>query len=99
MPTPIAGFDWDAGNRAKCVKHGVSIAEIEALFQGEPRIAPDTKHSTDEDRFIAAGRNGEGRPLFVAFTFRHDDAGLLIRPVSARYMHAKEAKAYEAQGS
>jgi uncharacterized DUF497 family protein len=23
------GFDWDAGNREKCRKHGVSTAEIE----------------------------------------------------------------------
>jgi uncharacterized DUF497 family protein len=30
------GFDWDSGNRAKCQKHGVSIAEIESLFLGTP---------------------------------------------------------------
>ena len=23
------GFDWDDGNREKCQRHGVSIAEIE----------------------------------------------------------------------
>lgn len=28
----IDGFDWDAGNRDKCQKHGVSIPEIERLF-------------------------------------------------------------------
>lgn len=32
MEGPIAGFDWDRGNRAKCRKHGVSAEEIEALF-------------------------------------------------------------------
>ena len=26
------GFDWDDGNRDKCQKHGVSIGEIERLF-------------------------------------------------------------------
>ena len=31
----------------------------------------------------------------VAFTFRKAANGLLIRPVSARYMHKKEASAYE----
>ena len=30
----IAGFEWDAGNRAKCTRHGVSIAEIESVFDG-----------------------------------------------------------------
>lgn len=26
------GFDWDAGNRDKCQKHGVSIPEIEHVI-------------------------------------------------------------------
>jgi uncharacterized protein len=39
-------FNWDNGNRAHCRKHGVSIAEIEALLRGTPRIAPDLKHAT-----------------------------------------------------
>jgi uncharacterized DUF497 family protein len=29
-------FDWDDGNRTHCRKHGVSIAEIEALLRGTP---------------------------------------------------------------
>ena len=66
----IAGFDWDEGNRAHCRKHGVSIAEIEALLRGRPRIAPDLKHVHLEDRLIAVGRTARGRPLFVAFTIR-----------------------------
>jgi uncharacterized DUF497 family protein len=53
MNLRATGFDWDGGNRAKCQRHGVSIAEIEALFMGTPRIAPDPKHSEDEDRMIA----------------------------------------------
>ena len=35
----VAGFDWDDGNREKCRKHGVSLAEIEALFHGVVRVA------------------------------------------------------------
>lgn len=61
----IGGFDWDEGNQAKCQKHGVSIREIEDLFAHSPRIAPDPKHSRDEDRLIAAGRTSAGRPVFV----------------------------------
>lgn len=92
----VSGFDWDDGNRAKYRKHGVSIAEIESVFRGSPRIAPDPKHSSDEDRLIAVGRTGAGRPLFVAFTLRTKDHRRLIRPITARYMHAKEIAAYEA---
>jgi hypothetical protein len=92
-------FDWDRDNRAHCQKHGVPIAEIEALLRGEPRIAPDLKHAHLEDRLIAVGRTAQGRPLFVAFTIRERFGQPTIRPVSARYMHEREAKNYEAQGS
>src|SRR5215475_8464285 len=92
-------FDWDSGNRAHCQKHGVSIAEIEALFRGAPRVAPDPKHAQLEDRLIAVGRTAQGRPLFVAFTIREKFGQRVIRPVSARYLHEKEIRNYEAQGS
>ena len=91
----VSGFDWDEGNRAKCQKHGVSIAQIEALFTVGPRIAPDPKHSAEEDRLIAVGRASGGRPPFVAFTIRTKNKSQFIRPVTARYMHAKEVAAYE----
>jgi uncharacterized protein len=99
MPERLSGFDWDAANRAHCQKHGVSIAEIEALFRNEPRVAPDLRHAHLEDRLIAVGRTRRGRPLFVAFAFRVRDGLRLIRPVSARYMHAKEIAQYEAQST
>jgi hypothetical protein len=98
MNSRVQGFDWDNGNRAKCQRHGVSIAEIEALFMDAPRIAPDPKHSDDEDRMIAVGRTNAGRPVFVAFTIRTKNRRL-IRPVTARYMHAKEIAAYEKESA
>jgi len=99
MDLRVQGFDWDGGNRAKCQKHGVSIAEIEALFSNAPRIAPDPKHSDDEDRMIAIGRTSAGRPVFVAFTIRTKNRRRLIRPVTARYMHAKEIAGYEKESA
>ena len=98
MNLRVGGFDWDEGNRRKCQKHGVSIAEIEALFSGAPRVAPDPKHSKEEDRLIAVGRTSSGRALFVGFTLRKRNKRRLIRPVTARYMHAKEIAAYEKEG-
>ena len=95
MDLKVNGFDWDDGNRTKCRKHGVSLTQIEALFAHNPRIAPDPKHSADEDRLIAVGRTSTGRPVFVAFTIRTKDGRRLIRPVTARYMYAKEIAAYE----
>ncbi|MGE0470515.1 MAG: BrnT family toxin [Nitrospira sp.] len=95
----VSGCDWDGGNRMKCQKHGVSITEIEALFTGSPRVAPDPKHSTHEDRFVAVGRTRAGRPLFVVFTIRTRGQQHLLRPVAARYMHDKEVNAYEKEKS
>ena len=73
----------------------MSIAEVEALFVHSPGVAPDPKHSADEDRLIAVGNTSSGRPLFVAFTVRTIKGRRLIRPVTARYMHAREIAAYE----
>jgi hypothetical protein len=91
----VDGFDWDEGNREKCAKHGVGTAALEAVFETDLFVAPDMAHSTGEARFIGIGRDADGRALFVAFTIRIRDGRRLIRPISARHMHAKEVRAYE----
>ena len=48
---------------------------------------------------IAVGRTTTGRPVFVAFTLRTKNRRRLIRPVTARYMHAKEIAAYEKESA
>ena len=95
MAEMLAGFDWDAGNRAKCQKHGVSVAEIEALFSSPLLIIPDALHSRTETRIRALGKSGTGRMVFLVFTVRMKGARRLIRPISARYMHAREVASYE----
>ena len=88
-------FDWDDGNRAKAQTHGLTLARIEHAMRAGPRVAPDRNHSLAEQRFIAIGRTAEGRHVFVAFCWRGDR----VRPISARYMHAREIARYEqAQG-
>ena len=94
----VAGLEWDNGNWDKCQKHGVSPAEIELLFRNQPMILPDRTGGA-EVRFNAIGVAGE-RYLFVVFTIRPVGGEQRIRPISARYMHAKEVAAYErAKGS
>lgn len=97
MVARISGFQWDRGNWPKCGKHGVSRAEIEALFSGDVAVRPDPDHSDEEERFFAIGSNSEGRWLFVVFTPRRVDGHTLIRPLSARYMHRKEVEHYAQQ--
>jgi uncharacterized DUF497 family protein len=40
----LDGFNWDSGNRTKCQKHGVSIAEIESVFSRPVVILPDNEN-------------------------------------------------------
>ncbi|MGI9487771.1 MAG: BrnT family toxin [Geminicoccaceae bacterium] len=95
----VSEFDWDEGNRAKCQKHGLSLTEIEQFFEQDLHLAPDQKHSKEERRFLAVGRSSKGRPMFVVFTLRQQDDTTLIRPISARYMHAREAKRYDQESA
>ena len=88
------GFDWDEGNIVKCQSHGVSLAEIESLFAGEPATSDDETHSVGEARYYAVGRTETGRALFVVYTWREREGRALIRPISARYMHRKEVAAH-----
>lgn len=91
----IAGFDWDAGNRAKCLAHGVSLEEIESMFRRPIAIPPDTAHSGSERRFKAIGITRDRRQVFLVFTIQVQQGKRYLRPISARYMHAKEVQHYE----
>lgn len=77
------GLDGDEGNRAKCESHR-SLA-----------ILPDLAHSRTERRLRAIGRTEKGRGVLIVFTLRRKGGEVLIRPISARYMHKKEIETYE----
>jgi len=87
MPT----FDWDEGNRQKCAAR-VPIEEIEAVLSDpETIVTPQFVLSlsddpdTEEQRYRAAGKNREGRGVFVVFTTRIVGADLCLRPISVHY--------------
>ena len=88
----FAGFEWDAGNREKNLKHGVHTSECEQVFFNYPLlILDDAKHSVAEDRFAAFGQTDGGRKLVVVYTQRAN----LLRVISARDMNRKEREFYE----
>jgi uncharacterized DUF497 family protein len=92
----VDGFDWDSGNLFKNeAKHGISRETVEAFFGRNVWVAPDPKHSSTEDRFLAIGRSPGEKPMIVAFTVRAARGLKLIRPISARFMHAKEIARYD----
>lgn len=95
----LSGFDWDAGNRAKCERHGVTIAEIESVFARAFAVFPDPGHSRAETRFKAIGTSEAGRHVFVVFALRRRGSETFVRPISARFMHKKEVDHYEKQAA
>ena len=93
-------IDWDDGNRDKCRKHGLSLADVEhVLRDGEAMIVPDPAHSWAEQRSIVIGRTAAGRRAFVVVTVREVDGRSKLRQISARPMHAKEIERYERAAS
>jgi uncharacterized DUF497 family protein len=95
MAQRIAAFEWDHGNSAKCQKHGLTQAAIESCFARPVLVLPDEGHSQTEERLRAIGRDQDGRHVFIVFTVRTRGRQSVIRPISARYMHAKEIAHYE----
>jgi uncharacterized protein len=90
----IEGFDWDAGNERKNLKHEVSMAETEQVFFNQPLLLlEDAAHSQTEPRFHALGHTNEDRLLHISFTLRASNT--LIRVISARDMSKKERQIYE----
>jgi uncharacterized protein len=95
MAIKVGGFEWDRANRDKCQKHGVSIAAIEDAFRRPIAVYPDPAHSQAEERFKAIGVTEGGRHVLIVFTLRGRQGQTLIRPISARFMHAEETRYYE----
>jgi uncharacterized DUF497 family protein len=58
-------------------------------------ILPDKENLAGEQRFRAIGSTAEKREVFIVFTLRHQGNSVLLRPISARYMHKREIKNYE----
>jgi len=89
----IIGFEWDEGNIHKNEnKHGLIWTTIEEVFFNEPLlVVEDFKHSLNECRCVALGRNNFNELITVIFTIRNQK----IRVISARAMSKKERKFYE----
>ena len=84
----FGGSDWDSGNLPTCLNHGVSRAEIEALFRHEVYVVRDSVVS-GERRTLAFG-NGAGR--WISACSRGEATE--YDQVSVRFMHNKEVKRY-----
>ena len=87
----FVGFQWGRGNTLKCGKHGVSRAEIESLFSRPALIVVGWGQLRIGSAFSRDRRHRFETPCVRVLTLR----GGFVRPISARYMHAKEIRRYE----
>lgn len=96
IPEPLE-FEWDKGNRDKSLKkHGVTNEETEQVFNNNPLVSKDLKHSTGkEERHQCLGETDKKKTLFISFTLREDK----VRIISARPMSRRERKVYEKEKS
>lgn len=62
-------------------------------------VIDDVQHSGSEPRFRVLSRTTAGRPILVVVTYRERSGITLLRPISARYVHAKELASYAAQNA
>ncbi len=88
-------IDWDTGNLTKCLKHGLTVDEIEYVLWRTDDVWDDPWNSADERRFRVIGQNEDGRYVFIVVTLRDYGTKTFVRPISARYMHLKEIERYE----
>ena len=88
-------FDWDAGNREKCQKHGVSVEEVEEVLAAKPHIRKVAKGNVKgENVYAAFGQTLGGRYLIIFYIRKRDGA---ILPISARDMDDGERNYYGKQ--
>ncbi len=89
----IVGFDWDEGNIHKNEnEHGLKWTAIEEVFFNEPLlVVEDFKHSLNECRCVALGKNDFDDLVTVLFRVRENH----IRVISVRVMSKKERIIYE----
>ena len=89
----IEGFIWlDEIADKLAGKHRVSVDEVEAVFEDEPKFRFVEKgHRKGEDIYMALGRTEAGRYLAVLFILKLNDEALIL---SARDMARNERKHY-----
>jgi uncharacterized protein len=87
-------FEWDPHKNDKNkVAHKISFEEAQTVFYDEnARVIHDTKHSTEEDRFIILGYSSKANLLIVCHCYRKRDE--IIRIISARKATKTESMQY-----
>lgn len=85
---------WDKGNRKHATRHGVSMREIEEVFDRQPYLdLYEGAEGEEENQFRAYGTTAKGRYVTVACSDRNSQ----FRPISAWPMTEEEFETYADQ--
>ena len=93
MQPGFEGFDWDVGNVAHILRHGVTPEEVEEVARRLSLITIPGKPVGGEERWQLFGRTSAERFLVVVFTIRRR----LFRTVTAYPMNATQRRIYGPQ--
>jgi len=90
-------FEWDAEKAASNLKkHGVSFDTAMLAFTDPFVLTHQDRSENGEMRWQTLGLVGENLLLLIAHTVREDDdAGEIIRIISARTANKQERRRYE----
>jgi uncharacterized protein len=85
-------FEWDQGNEAKNLKHGLTQEDVESVFW-QPFVFAGriVEPAHEEWRGLILGQSSEGRRVVLIFTRR----GEKVRVISCRSMRPAERMLYE----
>lgn len=86
-------IEWDKIKaRTNRAKHGVSFADAAIVLNDPLSLTIDEDTSTQEERFVNIGMDGQGRLLVVVYVYRGENT---IRLISARRATNNERMQYE----
>jgi uncharacterized protein len=88
-------FEWDeTKDRRNQRVHGIAFREAATVFRDEAALMEfDSKHSSEEDRFVLLGLSASMRLLVVCHCYQ--ERLNIIRIFSARRATKKERRQYE----
>ena len=88
-------LEWDIGNNLKLQKHGLTVADVESVFDGitafAGRIESSTGESWGENRYLTLGKVNASKIVTIVWTQR----GNKLRPISVRASRPNERTLYE----
>jgi uncharacterized DUF497 family protein len=87
-PTDAEFLDIDERNELHITNKGVSVNELEQVFENYPRWVPNKKGRTGT--YLMVGRTNGGRAIIAAVIY--DEIRRAVRPVTSRQCKDHEVK-------